>query len=667
VAQLATELVSKGCSSTEKFVGVLQSSAVAKVLLDSGVEVAVRKRSKSSTRLSSSGVLSSALVPVTLGAEEVVLEVTCVDTRQTSGDHIDGLSSVASELVDVISNVMRSILAVNRLHQSDAVQAEKFSASAAHKVDKLQNHLKVARLELEDTVSKRKAIAADLMRQTERYEALRSQASSAVTSLCVPAIAEVAAMLEDVSVHQQSAGGDVGEVSEWAWNGLAKVTGRAVERISDGRFPHHVSVLVTSNLDNVNEGLSLRMYDGGALIAESFSAARASSGEAASALERAMRLGRGVLECSGDVVAPSDLLGVGHRLLGTLFGVTPTSRSGLSVLLITVPNARMGTSAVVRLIYCAADEGRQSSESKGEDLSGDEENFPASLLRPMLEMLTNLGASLIQSSAQHGAHLREVDLVRIGKDAETERADHAGVLLSRTRKMYRVVCREASVLLDAPIVGPGGVTPRATHPANLTPLAASQDCCLKLLGLVRTLLRSEGQALLLRDSGTEPTTYQVIHTGDSMHWPGVEQGTFGVVSAPSLSTVHLTTSRGERRSGSLAEAAMSSKRSVYTSDAANDSRYCSYLDGVCAVGTPSLTVPLRGRGGAVVGALIIARSKGATPFTPDDVAAAEMVAAFGSLSLYWCHGLGSLHHQLNRNVNKMEHLERAVQRLSIKQ
>jgi hypothetical protein len=69
----------------------------------------------------------------------------------------------------------------------------------------------------------------------------------------------------------------------------------------------------------------------------------------------------------------------------------------------------------------------------------------------------------------------------------------------------------------------------------------------------------------------------------------------------------------------------------------------------------------------VVGALIIARNKGAAPFTADDVAAAEMVAAYGALSLYWCHGLASLHHQLNRNVNKMEHLEQAVQRLSNKQ
>ncbi len=174
--------------------------------------------------------------------------------------------------------------------------------------------------------------------------------------------------------------------------------------------------------------------------------------------------------------------------------------------------------------------------------------------------------------------------------------------------------------------------------------------------MVRTLLRSEGQALLLMDSATEPMTYQLIYTGDCLHWPGVQQGSFGVVSSTaSGSGAHRT---------SLAESAMSSRKAVTTSDAPGDSRYSSYLDGICAVGTPVLAVPLRGRGGTVVGALIAAKSRGSAAFTPEDVSAAEMTSAFGSLSLYWCQGMGTLHHHLHNNVSKMDQLEKVVKKLS---
>ena len=37
-------------------------------------------------------------------------------------------------------------------------------------------------------------------------------------------------------------------------------------------------------------------------------------------------------------------------------------------------------------------------------------------------------------------------------------------------------------------------------------------------------------------------------------------------------------------------------------------------------------------------------------------------ASIGALSLYWCQGLGALHHQISKNVNRMDQLEKLVKR-----
>jgi len=76
-----------------------------------------------------------------------------------------------------------------------------------------------------------------------------------------------------------------------------------------------------------------------------------------------------------------------------------------------------------------------------------------------------------------------------------------------------------------------------------------------------------------------------------------------------------------------------------------------------------LFCPLRGRGGSVVGLLIVARGRGASPFSAEDVIAAEMATSYAGLSLYWCQGLGTLHHQLTKNVKKIEQLENAVKKM----
>lgn len=326
--------------------------------------------------------------------------------------------------------------------------------------------------------------------------------------------------------------------------------------------------------------------------------------------------------------------------------------------------------------------------------------FSSTLAKPVSDMVTALKASLtrIASLQKQENQRKQTDSAskKIQTEAETRtqatRQPNAGQQhqkllnesaeqveltlqqLSRARKVHRVVCREASALLDPPflnsIIGrsvqkglntSSGEDMRVGHPAALSPLAASQDCCMKLLNMIRTLLRTEGQSLLLRDPGTDPVTYQVIYTGDSLHWAGIEQGTFGVVS----SSKGFVSNNGTMRT-SLAETTMHSRKPIQTPNAPMDPRYYAYIDGICDLGTPILMVPMRGRGGIVVGVLIAARGKDAQPFSAEDIVAAEICSTLGALSLYWCQGMGQLHHQLAQNTSKTVKLERMLEKLQEK-
>ena len=152
--------------------------------------------------------------------------------------------------------------------------------------------------------------------------------------------------------------------------------------------------------------------------------------------------------------------------------------------------------------------------------------------------------------------------------------------------------------------------------------------------------------------------YQVICTGSSLHWPGIESGCFGIVSAPG-NMDHLQPAVQTTRL-SMVESVMRTHKVITCKDVTKDSRYLPALDGVCAAGTPVLVAPVRGRGGAVVGVLMVARGQNASEFAPDDVAALEISSTFGALSLYWCQGLGALHNKLDRSANKMKQLEKSI-------
>lgn len=228
-------------------------------------------------------------------------------------------------------------------------------------------------------------------------------------------------------------------------------------------------------------------------------------------------------------------------------------------------------------------------------------------------------------------------------------------IFSRYRKLYKVVCRESTTLLDPPVIGSEHSTARASHPANITPIAALQDSCLKILSLLRNLLRSEGQAILLKDLATSPTTYQIIYSGNALSWPGIEPNTFGVITSR---TKHEFVNVNLR--SSLVETAILGRKSLLVANAPLDDRYFSQTDGICALGTPLLVCPLKGRNGIIVGAVVVAKSKDSLPFSIEDVAAAELIVGMGALSIYWCQGLGSMHHQLLKTVEKMERLEKSI-------
>jgi hypothetical protein len=243
---------------------------------------------------------------------------------------------------------------------------------------------------------------------------------------------------------------------------------------------------------------------------------------------------------------------------------------------------------------------------------------------------------------------------------ENKKIEVVQELNSRVRKMCKVVCRESNVMLDPPLMSVdidvnhksnNDLMNHHHHPALLTPLAASRDACMKVLQALRSLLRTEGQAMLLKDPETDPLTYQVIYSGNAIYWPGVEQSVFGIVSSSTS------------LSKSLVETVMNTRKTLQTSNAPIDQRYNSYIDGICVLGTPLLLTPLRGRGGSVVGVLMAAKSiEDNKEFLEEDVIAIELLSSFASLSLYWCHGLATLHVQLNKKNNKINQLEKIIKK-----
>ena len=251
-----------------------------------------------------------------------------------------------------------------------------------------------------------------------------------------------------------------------------------------------------------------------------------------------------------------------------------------------------GITAVTTTASASSSSSASSTTAVGGDIQAREDLVGArSLAKHVLEMTMSLGCAVIHIchhlSTQDQSVVKATNALKVAEDDK----ENVQEQLERSKRMHRVVCREACALLDPPLVGPGGQAPRAVHPASLTPLAASQDSCMKVLAMARTLLRGEGQALVLRDTTTDPVTYQVIYSGNAMSFTGIDQGAFGNISA------------GEEPS--LAGAAMHTHKPVLVTDAADDPRYNAKVDGSVATYTPMIFIPIRGRGSSVIGALLM--------------------------------------------------------------
>jgi hypothetical protein len=226
-------------------------------------------------------------------------------------------------------------------------------------------------------------------------------------------------------------------------------------------------------------------------------------------------------------------------------------------------------------------------------------------------------------------------------------------ILSRARRMVRVVCRDSLKILDPPFEASvsanaaaagggnsakrlsGDVCPRGSsrervgeeshpspkHPALLSPLHATEDTCLKILDLLSALLSASGCALLFNThSNTQTdvtgraavgnyvstdTEYQAICTGTALSWYGLSPG--------GLSSI--TVQKIPHTPQSLVDACMLSGRSIAVEDGTADPRYCAVADGGCLSESPYMAVPLKGREGVVVGALIAVRRRGTDSYS----------------------------------------------------
>merc|ERR1711998_215211 len=216
-------------------------------------------------------------------------------------------------------------------------------------------------------------------------------------------------------------------------------------------------------------------------------------------------------------------------------------------------------------------------------------------------------------------------------------------------------------LMDSPHVEDEDGGRRIAHPASLSPSMASMDTCNKILSLMRTLLRGEGQAVFLRDSSSADESYRVIYSGTAIRWTGLDPGEFGLVSGNFPSLVP-PVDANDGYSPSVLQSALSSHKTTVLSNVHADTKYRPVIDGNCATETPYLVVPLRGRTGCVIGCIISVRGHKGVVFNAEDVLAAEMISAFSSLSLYWCHGMVSLHDKLLQSLSNLEALEESIKR-----
>jgi hypothetical protein len=342
---------------------------------------------------------------------------------------------------------------------------------------------------------------------------------------------------------------------------------------------------------------------------------------------------------SGDEVIKADLLGIPESLLISMMKKSSSKLkssasdlSKLQLLVATISDVPGTFTALFRVVFA-------SSMEKEEEIR--------SVISTVAATLVSLG-NIVLSSYQREVVRLEADKNLHGVvTTSKEKATNLQQLIDRNRRLHKVVMREVMVIMDEPSVEAEDGR-RTLHPASLNPIAASQDTCSKILSVFRTLLRGEGQAIILCDSSHEDETFRIMYTGSAMRWMGFEQGTFGLVS----SSAH--------PSQSLVQSVLLSHKAESVVNINADPRYRPGIDGLCSPDTPYLIVPLKGRTGSITGAVVCVRGSKGSPFGGEDLIAAEMAAGYSSVALYWCHGMSSLHEKVMLSLSKMRSLEESL-------
>jgi hypothetical protein len=307
----------------------------------------------------------------------------------------------------------------------------------------------------------------------------------------------------------------------------------------------------------------------------------------------------------------------------------------------------------------------------------------AELLRPLAELVVSFSSNMMSLQASQASAAAACTV------AERVRLEDK---LKRVWRINRVIGREVCTLLDAPTstppsaattqakaAGPGdesecilpgeGTTPTSTmakanvnpkfsHPASCAPGDALADVLLRLMGMLRSLLRGEGQAVLIRsDDRASAIAFQVMYSGNKLSWAGSAQGSFIPLQYERASVPHSIVLRAVREG-----------KPQILDDVLGDACYDQRIDGIFngslketaraknnGEKIPCMYMPVRGRGGCVVAVLVSARGSGDV-FNADDAMIVEHVASLAAVSLYWCQGVAPMYRKMVRQRRQLNEL-----------
>lgn len=383
-------------------------------------------------------------------------------------------------------------------------------------------------------------------------------------------------------------------------------------------------------------------------------------------------------------ISPTDLLAIDsplahpeqgqlHLLCTPLFGSTGSSGGSSEV----VGVLRLLTRK--RRLLAESGQGQREEEEAQEEDGEEEEQHLSAARRLVWEE-----GSYVMQAVVSATRLLPSPPAATATASATSASASAGAVTSkekeeRLRKVHKVVLRECCLLLDPPSTSSSTATSsvlqeeeglhHVRHLATLPPLQAVSEVSIKALQVVRHLLRSDGQAIVLRDSpwalppaaSSSPSALHVLYTGDAILHAGIPPATFGALP-------QLRGGAGGRRR-SLVEEVLQSRRALllddlYTATEAEGSHAVHpQIDGLSpSASSPCayLAVPLRGSSGTIIGLLYAVRPR---PFGREEQMALETVAFCAALSIYWVEGLACRHQQLQQAWQRVSRLEEAVLRL----